>query len=72
MGAVCYKPKPATISKDEILRALTDKHLKESITEPDGSKTIKTDEQGMLTNVLTFGTLTQQLNMDTHEANMMT
>ncbi len=44
MGAVCYKPRPTTISKDDVLRALNDKHIKESITEPDGFKTNKTDE----------------------------
>lgn len=44
MGAVCYKPKPSTISKEDILRALSDKHLKETITEPDGFKTFKTEE----------------------------
>ena len=35
MGAVCYKPKKMTINKDDILRVLSDKHLKESITDPD-------------------------------------
>ena len=35
MGAVCYKPKPMSLTKEDILRALNDKHLKESITEPD-------------------------------------
>jgi hypothetical protein len=44
MGAVCYKPKKATLSKEDILRVLNDKHLRESITEPDGAKTLKTDE----------------------------
>jgi hypothetical protein len=44
MGAVCYKPKKATLSKDDILRALNDKHLKESITEPDGAKALKADD----------------------------
>ena len=43
MGAVCYKPKKATLSKEDVLKALNAKHLKESITEPD-SKTLKTDE----------------------------
>lgn len=58
MGAVCYKPKPASISKEEILRALNDKHLKSSITEPDGTKTFKTDELGNGA-ILSFGTLSQ-------------
>lgn len=44
MGAVCYKPKKATLSKDDILRVLSDKHLRQSITEPEGSKTLKTDD----------------------------
>lgn len=57
MGAVCYKPKPATITQADILRALNDKHLKTTITEPDGSKTLKTDEQ-YSSNLLTFGTIT--------------
>jgi hypothetical protein len=43
MGAVCYKPKKATLSRDDILRAISDKHIRESITEPD-AKTLKTDE----------------------------
>ena len=43
MGAVCYKPKRTTISREDVLRALNDKHLKETITEPD-IKTLKTDE----------------------------
>jgi len=43
MGAVCYKAKRAIISKEDILRAINDKHIKETITEPD-SKTLKTDE----------------------------
>ena len=49
MGAVCYKPKPTTISKQEVLRALNDKHLKLSITEPDLVKTLKTEEHSVLT-----------------------
>ena len=49
MGAVCYKPKPSTISKDDVLRALNDKHLKDVITEPaDILKTLnKTDENNL-------------------------
>ena len=62
MGAVCYKPKSSTISKDEVLRALSDKHMKELITEPDGLKTFKTEEQQH--NLNTFGSLTQYLNND--------
>jgi hypothetical protein len=31
MGAVCYKPKPATITREDILKALNDKMLKETI-----------------------------------------
>eukprot|EP00347_Sterkiella_histriomuscorum_P021612 403333373 len=63
MGAVCYKPKPTTITQADILRALTDKHLKSSITEPDGVKTLKTDEQ-YSNNLLTFGTITQMFNYE--------
>ena len=44
MGAVCYKPKPTTISKDDVLRALMDKHVKESITDPDSYKSFKSEE----------------------------
>jgi hypothetical protein len=44
MGAVCYKAKPTNISKDDVLRALNDKYLKETITEPDGLRTHKTEE----------------------------
>lgn len=65
MGAVCYKPKPATITQADILRALNDKHLKATITEPDGVKTLKTDEQ-YSNNLLTFGTITQMFNYETH------
>jgi methyl coenzyme M reductase beta subunit len=54
MGAVCYKPKPTTISKEDVLRALNDKHIKESITDPDGYKTYKTDENHT-THQKTFG-----------------
>ena len=31
MGAVCYKPKPAVITREDILRALNDKFLRETI-----------------------------------------
>ena len=31
MGAVCYKPKPNTITREDILKALNDKIIKESI-----------------------------------------
>lgn len=55
-AAVCYKAKPSSISKDDVLRALNDKHLRETITEPDGMKTFKTDEH--LSGLLTFGNLT--------------
>ena len=70
MGAVCYKPKPATITQADILRALNDKHLKESITEPDSNgKTLKTDENASGSrnggNLLTFGTITQMFNNET-------
>jgi hypothetical protein len=34
MGAVCYKPKKTTLNKSDILRALNDKYMRESITEP--------------------------------------
>lgn len=64
MGAVCYKPKPTTITQADILKALNDKHLKECITEPDGVKTLKTDEQ-YTNNLLTFGTITQIQNFET-------
>jgi hypothetical protein len=63
MGAVCYKPKPTTISKDDVLRALNDKHLKETITDPDGIKTFKTDEQ-QSTHLKTFGTLSKSINAE--------
>jgi hypothetical protein len=43
MGAVCYKPKKTNINKDDILRVLNDKRLKESITDPDYVRTLKTD-----------------------------
>ncbi len=43
MGAVCYKPKKATLSRDDVLRAINDKHMRESIIDHDG-KTLKTDE----------------------------
>jgi hypothetical protein len=43
MGAVCYKPKRVGILKSDILKAISDKHMKDSITEPD-SKTLKTEE----------------------------
>jgi len=26
MGAVCYKPKPTLITKEEVLKALSEKH----------------------------------------------
>lgn len=32
MGAVCYKPKPATLTKEDVLRALTDKMIRETIS----------------------------------------
>ena len=31
MGAVCYKPKTATITREDILKALNDKILRETI-----------------------------------------
>ena len=31
MGAVCYKPKVATITREDILKALNDKMLRETI-----------------------------------------
>ncbi len=44
MGAVCYKPKKATISREDILRVLNDKYQRESIIDTDLIKTLKTDE----------------------------
>ena len=32
MGAVCYKPKPLTLTKEDVLKALTQKHQKDSIS----------------------------------------
>lgn len=66
MGAVCYKPKKAAISKQDILRALNDKHIKESITEPDGGyKTSKTEDHNQ--QLMTFSNFTYQINIDTSE-----
>jgi hypothetical protein len=31
MGAVCYKPKPPTITREDILKALNDKIIRETI-----------------------------------------
>jgi hypothetical protein len=38
MGAVCYKPKPAVITREDILRALNDKFLRETIHFGDDSE----------------------------------
>lgn len=54
MGAVCYQPKPHSISKEEVLQALHQQHLKDTITEYD-SKTLKTEEKEA---VLSFTNLT--------------
>ena len=36
MGAVCYKPKQSSsIRKEDILRALNDRQLRDQITEPE-------------------------------------
>ena len=45
MGAVCYKPKPATITKEDVLRALNDKLVKDSITPYFKSQTIHSGTQ---------------------------
>lgn len=63
MGAVCYKPKRTTLSKEEVLRALTDKHLKQSIFETEG-KTDKTEEHS--NNLLSFSNFTQQIYIETN------
>lgn len=34
MGAVCYKPKEMKINKEDILKVLQEKSLKDTITEP--------------------------------------
>jgi len=45
MGAVCYKAKKASLSREDVLRALQDKAHHHTITEPD----FKTEEQPLLT-----------------------
>jgi len=68
MGAVCYKPKKMTLSRDEVLKALTDKHLKETILDRDRSRSLsKPDDPG--NNLITFTNMTLQLvNADTNES----
>ncbi len=56
MGAICYKPKPSRICHDDLLKVLNDKHVKDTITEPDAIKTIKTEEWQNL-NLMTFGNM---------------
>ena len=58
MGAVCYKPKPSTISKEDVLKVLNDKFIRESITEHDGYRTVKTNEEPNM-QLMSFGNLTQ-------------
>ena len=44
MGAVCYQAKKKTVSREDIIKAISSKSLKETITEPD-FKTLKTYER---------------------------
>lgn len=49
-AAVCYKAKPATITKEDVLKALNDKFTKQSISENIGNNlestktSVKTEE----------------------------
>lgn len=47
MGAVCYKPKRSNVSKDDVLRALTDRHVRETITEPSEQREQVTEPIGL-------------------------
>lgn len=61
-AAVCYKPKPYTISREDVLRALNEKHVKETITEPPEHS--RTEEQ---LNMISFSNFTNNFNIETHE-----
>jgi hypothetical protein len=75
MGAVCYKPKKSSISKDDIIRALNKQHQKELITEPEiangttqvgqkNSKNTNENNESHYVSHISFSNFTHQFNQD--------